>query len=94
MKPAALKAALKAKTPVFGFMISATASMRWGRVFAGSTLDFVVIDSEHGSRDRQLIADTVALMQSHLHRGNPAAAPSAKRSKRERCMTKLGEVFE
>ncbi|NQW20693.1 MAG: hypothetical protein HQ477_08225 [Chloroflexi bacterium] len=64
MKPADLKAALKAKKPVFGFMISATASMRWGRVFAGSTLDFVVIDSEHGSRDRQLIADTVAQMQS------------------------------
>lgn len=64
MKPSDLKAALKAKRPVFGFMVSATASMRWGRVFAGSTLDFVVIDSEHGSRDRQLIADTVAQMQS------------------------------
>ncbi len=64
MKPADLKAAIKAKKPVFGFMISATASMRWERVFAGSTLDFVVIDSEHGSRDRQLIADTVAQMQS------------------------------
>ena len=64
MKPSDLKAALKAKRPVFGFMISATSSMRWGRVFAGSTLDFVVIDSEHGSRDRQLIADTVAQMQT------------------------------
>ena len=32
-------------------------------MFAGSTLDFVVIDSEHGSRDRQLIADTVHQMQ-------------------------------
>ena len=64
MKPSDLKAALKANRPVFGFMVSATASMRWGRVFAGSTLDFVVIDSEHGSRDRQLIADTVAQMQS------------------------------
>ena len=64
MKPADLKAAIKANRPVFGFMISATASMRWGRVFAGSTLDFVVIDSEHGSRDRQLIADTVQQMQS------------------------------
>ena len=64
MKPAALKAALKAKTPVFGFMISAVASMRWESVFAGSTLDFVVIDSEHGSRDRQLISDTVAQMKS------------------------------
>ncbi len=64
MKPAALRSALKTGTPVFGFMISSTASMRWGRVFAGSTLDFVVIDSEHGSRDRQLIADTVQQMQS------------------------------
>ena len=64
MKPSDLKAALKAKRPVFGFMVSATSSMRWGRVFAGSTLDFVVIDSEHGSRDRQLIADTVAQMQT------------------------------
>ena len=45
MKPVDLKAALKAKKPVFGFMVSATASMRWERVFAGSTLDFVVIDS-------------------------------------------------
>ena len=62
MKPSDLKAALKAKRPVFGFMVSATSSMRWGRVFAGSTLDFVVINSEHGSRDRQLIADTVAQM--------------------------------
>ena len=64
MKPSDLKAALKDKRPVFGFMVSATSSMRWGRVFAGSTLDFVVIDSEHGSRDRQLIADTVAQMQT------------------------------
>jgi 2-keto-3-deoxy-L-rhamnonate aldolase RhmA len=64
MKPADLKAALKAKKPVFGFMISATASMRWERVFAGSTLDYVVIDSEHGSRDRQLISDTCSQMKS------------------------------
>tara|TARA_B100000029_G_scaffold507038_1_gene590892 strand:+ start:890 stop:1759 length:870 start_codon:yes stop_codon:yes gene_type:complete len=64
MKPADLKVALKAKKPVFGFMISATASMRWGRVFAGSTLDYVVIDAEHGSRDRQMIADTVDQMKS------------------------------
>jgi 4-hydroxy-2-oxoheptanedioate aldolase len=64
MKPADLKAALRDQKPVFGFMISAVASMRWGSVFAGSTLDFVVIDSEHGSRDRQLISDTCAQMQS------------------------------
>ncbi len=64
MKPDELKASLKAGTPVFGFMVSSTASMRWGRVFAGSTLDYVIIDSEHGSRDRQLIADTVQQLQS------------------------------
>jgi 4-hydroxy-2-oxoheptanedioate aldolase len=45
-------------------MVSATASMRWEKMFAGSTLDFVVIDSEHGSRDRQLISDTCAQMKS------------------------------
>jgi 4-hydroxy-2-oxoheptanedioate aldolase len=38
--------------------------MRWQRVFAGSTLDYVIVDSEHGSRDRQLIADTVQQLQS------------------------------
>ena len=64
MKPAELKKALKSGRPVFGFMVSSMASMRWGRVFAGSTLDYVIIDSEHGSRDRQLIADTVQQLQS------------------------------
>ena len=64
MKPAELKTALKSGRPVFGFMVSSMASMRWGRVFAGSTLDYVIIDSEHGSRDRQLIADTVQQLQS------------------------------
>ncbi len=64
MKPAELKTALKSGRLVFGFMVSSMASMRWGRVFAGSTLDYVIIDSEHGSRDRQLIADTVQQLQS------------------------------
>ena len=64
MKPAELKSALKAGRPVFGFMTSSAASMRWGRMFAGSTLDYVIIDSEHASRDRQLIADMVQLLQS------------------------------
>ena len=64
MKPAELKTSLKSGRPVFGFMVSSMASMRWGRVFAGSTLDYVIIDSEHGSRDRQLIADTVQQLQS------------------------------
>ena len=64
MKQAELKTALKSGRPVFGCMVSSMASMRWGRVFAGSTLDYVIIDSEHGSRDRQLIADTVQQLQS------------------------------
>lgn len=64
MKPAELKAALKAGKPVFGFMSFAIASTRWARVFAGSTLDFIIIDSEHGSRDRGLISDLVQQIQS------------------------------
>ncbi len=64
MKPAELKAALKAGKPVFGFMTFAIGSVRWGRVLAGSTLDFIIIDSEHGSRDRGLISDLVQQIQS------------------------------
>ncbi len=64
MKPAELKAALKAGTPVFGFMTFAIGSTRWGRVLAGSTLDYIIIDSEHGSRDRGLISDLVQQIQS------------------------------
>lgn len=64
MKPAELKAALKAGRPVFGFMTFAIGSVRWGRVLAGSTLDFIIIDSEHGSRDRGLISDLVQQIQS------------------------------
>lgn len=64
MKPAELKAALKAGRPVFGFMTFAIGSVRWGRVLAGSTLDYIIIDSEHGSRDRGLISDLVQQIQS------------------------------
>jgi 4-hydroxy-2-oxoheptanedioate aldolase len=64
MKPAELKSALKAGKPVFGFMTFAIGSTRWGRVLAGSTLDYVIIDSEHGSRDRGLISDLVQQLQT------------------------------
>ncbi len=64
MKPAELKQRLKDGKPVFGYMIWCMTGMRWKRVYAGCGLDFVVIDSEHGSRDRELIANTVEQFQS------------------------------
>jgi len=64
MKPAELKKRLKDGKPVFGYMIWCMTGMRWKRVYAGCGLDFVVIDSEHGSRDRELIANTVEQFQS------------------------------
>ena len=48
---------------VFGCMVSAMASTRWGRSLASSSLDFVVIDSEHGSRDRAEIQQLVAMLR-------------------------------
>ena len=53
MEPAQLKATLKAGKPVFGFMIAAIEGLRWSRVYAGSTLDYIIIDWEHSSRNRQ-----------------------------------------
>ena len=64
MKTAELKQRLKDGKPVFGYMIWCMTGMRWKRVYAGCGLDFVVIDSEHGSRDRELIANTVEQFQS------------------------------
>jgi len=64
MKPAELKQRLRDGKPVFGYMIWCMTGMRWKRVYAGCGLDFVVIDSEHGSRDRELIANTVEQFQS------------------------------
>ena len=64
MEPAQLKATLKAGKPVFGFMIAAIEGLRWARVYAGSTLDYIIIDWEHSSRNRQQIAQIVTSVQS------------------------------
>lgn len=47
-----LKKTLKDGGRVYGFMLSAMASTRFGGVLRGSTLDYAIIDSEHGSRGR------------------------------------------
>ncbi len=52
MNPIELKERLQSGGSVFGCMFSAIDSTRFKNALAGSTLDYVVIDSEHGSRDR------------------------------------------
>ena len=64
MEPAQLKATLKAGKPVFGFMIAAIEGLRWSRVYAGSTLDYIIIDWEHTSRSRARIAEIVTSIKS------------------------------
>ena len=64
MEPGQLKATLKAGKPVFGFMIAAIEGLRWSRVYAGSTLDYIIIDWEHTSRSRARIAEIVTSIKS------------------------------
>jgi 4-hydroxy-2-oxoheptanedioate aldolase len=64
MEPAQLKATLKAGKPAFGFMIAAIEGLRWSRLYAGSTLDYIIIDWEHSSRNRQRIAELVTSVKS------------------------------
>ena len=64
MLPKDLKAALKAGKPAFGFMIFAIEGLRWSRMYAGSTLDYIIIDWEHASRDRQRISELIGSVQS------------------------------
>ena len=59
MQPAQLKATLKSGKPAFGFMLFAIEGMRWARMYAGSTLDYIIIDWEHASRDRQGLSDLI-----------------------------------
>ena len=63
MKPAELKATLKAGKPAFGFMLFAVEGMRWARMYAGSTLDYIIIDWEHASRDRQRLSELIGSVQ-------------------------------
>jgi 2-keto-3-deoxy-L-rhamnonate aldolase RhmA len=47
-----LKETLNSGGHVFGCMISSMQGVRFSGALAGSTLDFAIIDTEHGSRDR------------------------------------------
>ena len=47
-----LKETLNNGGHVFGCMISSMQGIRFQGALAGSTLDFAIIDTEHGSRDR------------------------------------------
>jgi 4-hydroxy-2-oxoheptanedioate aldolase len=65
MKARDLKAKLAAGGRVYGCMIYSASGLRWGHVLAGSTLDYVVIDSEHAARDRENIANWALLCRAH-----------------------------
>ncbi|MEZ4503893.1 MAG: aldolase/citrate lyase family protein [Dehalococcoidia bacterium] len=58
-----LKRTLSSGGMVFGCMISAMGTTRFRSALAGSTLDFVVIDSEHGSRDRKEISELCRMLR-------------------------------
>ncbi|MDA1002555.1 MAG: aldolase/citrate lyase family protein [Chloroflexi bacterium] len=59
----ALKRTLKDGGLVFGCMLSAMGTTRFRSALAGATLDFVVIDSEHGSRDRKEIQELCRMLR-------------------------------
>ncbi|MFA7249888.1 MAG: aldolase/citrate lyase family protein [Dehalococcoidia bacterium] len=52
-----LKERLQNGGTVFGCILGAVGNTRWKNAFAGSTMDYVVIDTEHGSRDRKEIQE-------------------------------------
>jgi 2-keto-3-deoxy-L-rhamnonate aldolase RhmA len=58
-----LKKTLAGGGHVFGCMLSAAASTRWRGALRGSTLDYCIIDSEHGSRDRTEIQQLVGMLR-------------------------------
>jgi len=59
-----LKRTLKQGGHVFGCMLSAMASTRFGPTLAGSTMDYAIIDSEHGSRDRTEIQQLCGMLRN------------------------------
>ena len=63
MNPIKLKRTLKSGGHVFGCMLSQMASTRFGPVLAGSTLDYAVIDAEHGSRGRAEIQQLTGMLR-------------------------------
>ena len=58
-----MKQRLQEGGTVFGCLLSAIGTTRFKSVFAGSGLDYVVIDSEHGSRDRKEIQELCAMLR-------------------------------
>ena len=58
-----LKERLQGGGMVFGCMFSAIGTTRFKGALAGSTLDYVVIDSEHGSRDRKEIQELCLMLR-------------------------------
>ena len=63
MKAIELKERLQGGGMVFGCMFSAIGTTRFRGALAGSTLDYVVIDSEHGSRDRREIQELCGMLR-------------------------------
>ena len=58
-----LRRTLKSGGHVFGCMLSQMASTRFEQVLSGSTLDYAIIDSEHGSRDRTEIQQLTGMLR-------------------------------
>ena len=58
-----IKKTLNSGSRVFGCMLSAMGVTRFRSSLAGSTMDFVVIDSEHGSRDRKEIQELCRMLR-------------------------------
>ncbi|MBI2965269.1 MAG: hypothetical protein HYY34_03580 [Chloroflexi bacterium] len=59
MNAAELKAKLNAGSTVFGCMLTHIRNPRFATILAGGGVDYVVIDTEHSSRDRGEVADLV-----------------------------------
>jgi 2-keto-3-deoxy-L-rhamnonate aldolase RhmA len=62
MNPARLRRTLKSGGHVFGCMLSQMASTRFEQVLTSSTLDYAIVDSEHGSRDRTEIQQLTGML--------------------------------
>jgi 4-hydroxy-2-oxoheptanedioate aldolase len=58
-----LKQTLQDGGHVFGCMLSSMGTTRFRNALAGSTMDFAVIDSEHGSRDRKEIQELCRMLR-------------------------------
>lgn len=64
MNAGELKARLQGGGAAFGCMLSAVSNPRISTVLAGGGIDYVVIDTEHASRDRGEVADLVFGLKS------------------------------